>query len=271
VTLADRAAGEAAAMKACCAEFYGGDAVARLLGQAFHPGGRDLTRRLARMACLRPGERVLDVASGPGDSAALLAREFGVRVHGVDLSRDLVTRASTDITGRRIDELVTFSVGDAERLPVGTAAFDGVLCECALCTFPRKRRAVGELARAIAPGGRLMLSDVVVDRDRLPPELQTPLTRVACIADALPLDGYLRLLEGSGLRVCGLEQHDEAVVRMGQRIDAQLELAASLRLGAGLDIAGIRRLVGLATRAAEDGIIGYAILTAEPDRETAAA
>jgi len=55
-----------AAFKACCAATYGSDLASLVMGPNFHPGGRELTRRLARMACVRPGERVLDIASGRG-------------------------------------------------------------------------------------------------------------------------------------------------------------------------------------------------------------
>ena len=251
------------AFKACCAELYGGDLVALLLGPSYHPGGRELTRALARMADLQPGERVLDVASGPGDSAMLLAREFGVTVHGVDLSRELVALATAAATGIATPGSITFAIGDAERLAVADGSVDAVLCECALCTFPNKRAAVRGFARVLAPGGRLLLSDVVMDRARLPKDLASLAGRVACLADALSLDGYLRLLETSGFRICGLEHHSDAVVRMGQEIDARLAFLAVTGAGDGLDVSAARRMAGSAIRAAEDGTVGYVAITAE--------
>ncbi|HKA05325.1 MAG TPA: hypothetical protein VKD67_13390, partial [Acidimicrobiales bacterium] len=67
------AAGDAEAVKACCAAAYSLDVVALLLGDSYHPGGRTLTRRLADAMDLRPGDRVLDVAAGIGTTALLLA------------------------------------------------------------------------------------------------------------------------------------------------------------------------------------------------------
>ncbi|MGH3265364.1 MAG: methyltransferase type 11, partial [Trebonia sp.] len=58
-------------IKACCTAAYGSDAVALLLGDAYHPGGQALTRRLAGILGLSPGQRVADVASGPGATALL--------------------------------------------------------------------------------------------------------------------------------------------------------------------------------------------------------
>ena len=267
---AQQPAVDADAFKACCADLYGRDLVALILGPAYHPGGRELTRRLARMANLRPGERVLDVASGPGDSAMLLAREFGANVHGVDLSPALVALATAGASGAALGSAVTFSVGDAERLAIDDGSVDAVLCECALCTFPDKRAAVEGFARVLAPHGRLLLADVVLDRDRLPEELASLAGRVACLADPLPLHGYLRLLETSGMRVCGLEHHGDAVVRMGQEIDARLALLAAAGGGDGLDLSAARRLSRSAIRAAEDGIVGYVVITAELEGRTEA-
>ena len=62
-------------LKACCAAAYGSDVVTLLLGDSYHPGGLGLTRRLAAALGLSPGARVLDVASGRGATAILLARE----------------------------------------------------------------------------------------------------------------------------------------------------------------------------------------------------
>ena len=57
-------------LKVCCSTAYQRDAVALILGESYHPGGLDLTRRLARSIDLRTGQRVLDVASGPGATAS---------------------------------------------------------------------------------------------------------------------------------------------------------------------------------------------------------
>lgn len=256
---------EADAFKACCADFYGDDLLALVLGPSFHPGGRDLTRRLARLGCLRPGERALDVASGPGDSALLLAREFEAQVHGVDLSASLVARATKRARADGFGSRVTFSIGDAERLPLADGSVDAILSECALCTFPDKRAVLGEFTRVLAPGGRLLLSDVVVERERLPWELSSVAGRVACLAGALPVAGYLRLLETSGLRVCALEHHDRAVVHMVEEIQARLDVIASAGAGGAVDIPSLQSLIRSAVEAAQIGVVGYVLIAAELD------
>ncbi|MBA2768181.1 MAG: methyltransferase domain-containing protein, partial [Sporichthyaceae bacterium] len=157
--------------KACCAAAYSTDLVAVVLGESYHPGGRALTRRLAGLTGLRAGQRVLDVATGPGATAVLLAQEFGVTVDGVDLAAAALERATAVVQTAGLGERVCFHLGDAERLPFEDAVFDAIICECAFCTFPDKQTAAAELARVLRPGGRVGLSDVSLSPGGLPPEL----------------------------------------------------------------------------------------------------
>ncbi|MGH8775836.1 MAG: class I SAM-dependent methyltransferase [Jiangellaceae bacterium] len=253
--------------KACYADAYGSDVVALLLGNSYHPGGLALTRHLAQRLALPPGARVLDVASGRGGTAMLLAREFALRVAGVDLSRANVAlaRAAADAAG--LADRVAFSVGDAERLPHPDATFDAVVVECALCTFPDKPTAVAEMLRVVAPRGRIGLTDIVAEPDRLPQELRTWVARVACIAGAVPMDGYVDLLHEAGWRVTRTERHDDALGRMIDQIEARLgvvTMAAPLRLSAlGIDVTRAGPAVGAARAAAADGVLGYGLLVAE--------
>jgi ubiquinone/menaquinone biosynthesis C-methylase UbiE len=159
------------AAKACCAAAYGSDIAALLLGDSYHPGGLSLTRRLAGQLGLSRDAHVLDVASGPGASAMMLAGEFGLRVAGLDLSAANVALAQGRADAEGQADRVSFAVGDAERLPYPDAAFDAVVVECALCTFPNKPAAAAETSRVLCSGGRLGLTDVVADPDRLPAEL----------------------------------------------------------------------------------------------------
>lgn len=251
-------------IKACCAAAYGTDAVALLLGESYHPGGLALTRRLADRLRLRDGQRVVDVAAGPGATARLLAAEYDVVVDGVDLGRSIVehARAASGPPGR-----VRFHVGDAERIPLPDSAFDAVVCECAFCTFPDKIAAAAEFARVLRPGGRLGITDVTVSAGGLPAELTTLAAWVACIADARPLTEYSAILDRAGLRTVHTERHDEAIARMIDEIDARLRLlrmtAPDRLTDAGVDVPAVLRYTKVARQAVADGFIGYALLVAE--------
>jgi hypothetical protein len=252
-------------VKGCCARSYQSDVVALILGESYHPGGLDLTRRLARSLGLRRGQKVLDVASGPGSTAFLLAAEFGVEVEGVDLGDQAVAKANAKAAERGIDGQVRFTVGDAEELPLADSSVDAIVCECAFCTFPDKRTAARELARVLRPGGRLGITDVALDPTRLDDELRSMAGWVACLADARPLEEYVSLLEAEGLRVTLTEHHDEALARMIEQIDARLIAFRMAKVAAleGIDFDQARRRVASAARAVKEGIAGYKLLVAE--------
>jgi SAM-dependent methyltransferase len=255
-------------VKACCADAYGSDLAALLLGDSYHPGGLALTRRLATVLGLQGGECVLDVAAGRGTTAVMLAREYGTRVDGLDLSPANVALGQGAAAGAELGDRVAFSVGDAEQLPYPDYSFDAIVCECAFCTFPDKAAAAAQFARVLRPNGRLGITDVVAEPDRLPRELTTIIGRIACIADARPLDGYVDLLAGAGLRVTRSERHDSAMGRMIDQIEARLtvvRLTARAQAEAlGLQFSQAEPVLAAARQALADGVIGYALLIAEP-------
>src|SRR5258708_33612513 len=114
----------AAALKTCCATLYQSDLARLLLGETFHPGGEALTIRLGELLQLGPASRVLDVASGQGTSALLLAQRFGCQVVGIDYGAHAVQQAKERARELGLDHLVAFQAGDAEHLPLPDAVFD---------------------------------------------------------------------------------------------------------------------------------------------------
>ncbi|MGC9540161.1 class I SAM-dependent methyltransferase [Streptomyces sp. UG1] len=258
------------ALKACCAAAYSSDVVALLLGDSYHPGGTALTRRLAGTLGPAAGDRVLDVASGRGTTALLLADAYDVRVDGVDYSPANTALAQGAASAAGLTERVSFTTGDAEQLPYPAGAFDAVVCECALCTFPGKATAAAEFARVLRPGGRLGITDVTATPDRLPAELTGLTARIACIADARPLDEYAALLSAAGLRTTRTERHDRAMLRMIDQIEARLNLlrltAPDRLTAAGLDLDAAPAALNAARTAVSAGVLGYGLLVAEKAR-----
>jgi SAM-dependent methyltransferase len=253
-------------VKACCATTYGTDAVALVLGEAYHPGGLALTRHLASTLGLRAGDRVADIAAGPGTTARLLATEYSVTVDGVDLGESTVEHARAAAERAGLSAKVRFHLGDAERLPLPGNTFDAVVCECAFCTFPDKATAAAEFARVLRPGGRMGITDVTAV-ETLPAELTTLAAWVACIADARPARQYAELLGTAGLRVVHTERHDGALTAMIDQIEARVTALRMLQperlRAAGVDADTVLRYADLARRAAADGVLGYALMIAE--------
>jgi SAM-dependent methyltransferase len=236
-----------------------------LLGDSFHPGGTGLTLRLGHLLDLRPGMRVLDVACGHGSSAVALAKAYGCSIHGVDLAAANIDSARAAARREGLEHLVSFEIGDAERLPVPDRSFDVVVCECAFCTFPSKDAAAAEFARVLQPGGRLGLSDITLEGE-LPAALDTLLGWVACLADARPVDDYVSCLTGAGFEDFEHQRHDSALAAMARDVKFKLlgaEVAARLGKGAFAlaDIMEAKRLTKAAAESVRTGILGYALIT----------
>lgn len=262
-----RPAADAATLKACCATGYSSDAVTLLVGPSYHPGGLKLTRRLLDSIVVRPGDRLVDVASGIGTTSLLAAGEYDAHVDGVDLSAANVALASGAAAAAGVSERVRFHHGDAEALPLPDASYDVVVCECALCTFPDKATAAAQMARVLRPGGRVGISDITADPSRLPPELTGIAAWVACIADARPLDDYRSILAGAGLRITAVEHDTAPLEQMVRQIGARLELlrmTTPVRLQElGIDINRVQPVLDAAQEAIRDGVLDYVLLVGE--------
>jgi ubiquinone/menaquinone biosynthesis C-methylase UbiE len=246
-------------LKACCAAAYASEAARFLLGDSFHPGGAELTSRLAAALRVGPGETVVDVASGPGKSAIQVAHETGCDVIGIELSAESVEAAARLAAREGLDGQVRFVCGDAEALLLPDASMDGALCECSLCTFPDKSEAAFELARVLKPGARLGLSDMTAIPERLPPELRSLEAWVACLGGARPVEEIATLLEDAGFLVESTERHDEALAELVERVRERLRAARFL-----VDDAASRglELTRAAREAIESGSLGYAVFVA---------
>jgi arsenite methyltransferase len=250
--------------KGCCARLYESDAVRWLLDGQLHPGGERLTRRLAQLAGIGRGQRVLDIACGSGATALLLARELGCDVAGVDLGARAIAQAADAARAAGVAARVRFMRGDAEELPFPDAGFDVALSECSLCTFPDKRRAMAEMARVVRPGGTIAIADVTADLNALPAQLRSAAARVACVADARSADEYASLLRGAGWEPVTIETHDDDLRAMVDRVEARLRMARMLApSGEQRDRAAeASSLARMAIDAIARGTLGYALIAA---------
>jgi arsenite methyltransferase len=249
---------------ACCAFPYDSPMLRALLGDELHPGGDALSRRLAHLAGLGPGSRVLDVASGRGRTARLLAAEFGAEVTGVELSAQSVAAARAEAEAAGLGGRVRFVQGDAAALPAPSRAFDAVICECALCLFQGRPRALAEMRRVLRPGGVVAIADVTADPDDLPAPLRGVAGQVACLAEAPPSYGYDALLHDARFELLAAESHDGALAALAERVEHRLRVARMLDLSApyGNLIAEAIALAREARSAIVRGSLGYRLFVA---------
>jgi arsenite methyltransferase len=246
-------------LKSCCAAAYAAPAARWLLGDSFHPGGSELTSRLAADLRVGPGQTVVDVGSGPGTSALQLARETGCDVIGVDLSPESVDAARSRAKEASVEGRVRFLRGDAEALPLDEASVDGALCECSLCTFPDKPAAASELARVLRPSARLALSDMTAVPDQLPSALASLEAWVACLGGARPLEETAELLAQSGFGIETVERCDHVLGDLIEQVEARLRTA---RFFLGETVSRGLELTGAAKDALANGALGYGVVVA---------
>jgi SAM-dependent methyltransferase len=151
-------------------------------------------------AALRAGETVLDLGSGAGFDAFLAAREVGPsgRVIGVDMTDDMLARARDNARKAGIEN-VEFRQGLIEALPVEDASVDVVISNCVINLVPDKAAAYREAARVLRPGGRLVVSDIVLDAPLPDAIARSAAAFTGCVAGAAPRADYLRMVADAGL------------------------------------------------------------------------
>jgi SAM-dependent methyltransferase len=148
----------------------------------------------------QPGETVLDLGSGPGLDALLAARQVGPggRVIGVDMTPAMLQRARRAAAKAEAWQ-VEFREGRLEELPVASASVDAVTSNCVINLVPDKGAVFAEVARVLRPGGRLVISDILLDGS-LPAAVRDDLlSYVGCVSGAMDREAYFALVSAAGL------------------------------------------------------------------------
>jgi SAM-dependent methyltransferase len=216
VIVRDRYADRAAQ---CCGS--NPDQVARTIGYreedlASAPEGANLGLGCGNpiaLASLRPGQTVLDLGSGAGFDAFLAAAAVGPSGHviGVDMTPEMVAKA-TDNARRAGVTNVEFRQGLIEALPVESGSVDAIISNCVINLSPEKDRVFHEAFRVLRPGGRLLVSDIVLTAP-LPDALRASIEAyVGCLAGAALRSDYLDMLAAAGFRDVEIVRETDASV-----------------------------------------------------------
>jgi arsenite methyltransferase len=156
------------------------------------------------IASLKPGEVVLDLGSGGGLDVLLAAQRVGPEgfAYGLDMTDEMlaVARGNAEKAGATN---VSFLKGDIEAIPLPNDTIDVILSNCVINLAPDKGQVLGDAFRVLKPGGRLAISDIVIDGDLsgLPlneVQIRAGLSWAGCIAGALTRDQYRTLLADAG-------------------------------------------------------------------------
>ena len=160
------------------------------------------------LASLAEGETVLDLGSGAGFDCFLAANRVGKKgkVIGVDMTPEMIEKARENAQKGNYQN-VEFRLGEIENIPVADNSVDVVISNCVINLSPDKSRVFQETFRILKPGGRLMVSDIVLLRD-LPDFIRKSVAAyVGCISGAMMKDDYIAAVKKAGF--CEVEIMDE--------------------------------------------------------------
>ena len=151
------------------------------------------------LAALETGQVVVDLGSGGGIDCFLAAKKVGPsgRVIGVDMTPEMIDRArgAAEREGYRN---VEFRLGEIEHLPVPDGVADVVISNCVVNLSPDKAQVFREAHRVLRPGGRLLVSDIVVSQS-LPEEIRRDMALYSgCLAGAMVREEYLEIIRAAG-------------------------------------------------------------------------
>lgn len=215
---------------------------------------RELARRVGRAARLRPGDVVLDVACGFGDSLRLWIEEFGVsQVIGVEPDPDVTAEAQQRIEEWGLQDRISLRTERAERLELRelTPRVTAVVCVDAAYHFPMRAEWLLRLAHALPAGGRIGLAELAFSEyARTTARVRTMARLLGIPPSNLAADDLEAILEGSPASVIWSETAGEAV----------LDGFSRAHCGRGMAIAATRGMIKIARRSR---LVDYRIVSAE--------
>ena len=153
------------------------------------------------LASLREGEIVLDLGSGAGFDCFLAADKVGKkgRVIGIDMTPEMVEKARENAEKGKYEN-VEFRLGEIENLPAADSSVDIIISNCVINLAPDKKNVFKEAFRVLKPGGRLMVSDIVLEKE-LPDRIRNSIKAyVECISGALLKDEYIEAINEAGFK-----------------------------------------------------------------------
>ena len=148
---------------------------------------------------LKKGEIVVDLGSGGGLDCFLAAKKVGLegKIIGIDMTAEMVDKARNNCKIGRYNN-VEFRLGEIENLPVADNTADVIISNCVINLSPDKQRVFNESYRILKPGGRLLISDIVLQNNL--PELikQNVQAYIGCVSGSELKTKYIELIERAG-------------------------------------------------------------------------
>jgi SAM-dependent methyltransferase len=161
------------------------------------------------IASLKEGETVVDLGSGGGLDVFLAAKKVGDKgkVIGIDMTEEMIKKAKENARKGRFTN-VEFKLGDIEIIPLQDGFADCVISNCVINLAEDKQKVFNEAFRILKPGGRLMISDMVLTLDLPKKVLKSAEMYTSCIAGALKKEDYLDKIKNAGFKEIDIVKED---------------------------------------------------------------
>ena len=186
------------------------------------------------IASLKEGDVVLDLGSGAGFDAFLASPKVGKtgKVIGVDMTPEMVKKARANAQKGNFTN-IEFKLGEIEKLPVDNSSVDVIISNCVINLSPDKEKVFKEAFRVLKPGGRLMVSDLVLVKE-LPDAIKDSVEAyVGCLAGVIKKDEYLKFLTIAGFQeVKIISQSNYPVDAMFENLKGAEDAVASIKVSA---------------------------------------
>ncbi len=153
------------------------------------------------LASIKEGETILDLGSGAGFDCFLASHKVGKsgRVIGVDMTPAMLEKARANAKKGEYSN-VEFRLGEIENLPVADGQVDAVISNCVINLSPEKMKVFREAYRVLKTGGRLMVSDIVLEKE-LPECIKDSVRAyIACVSGAESRGDYLKMISDAGFK-----------------------------------------------------------------------
>lgn len=198
------------------------------LGITKHLGGLRASRELAELCHLGKGKHVLDVGCGLGLTACRLAKNYGCKVIGMDISAKMIKWSKKNARQENVGNEVEFIVADAQKLLFRSGTFDASIAESVNAFIRLKQEAVREYIRVTKAGGYIGLNEATWLKTPPPKWALEYMATTGEQIEILPADGWRKLLEDADLK--DIEARAYAVTARSEAIDR-------------LQVLGLRRIL----------------------------
>lgn len=176
--------------------------------EQIHSGGAAATDVLANALGLKPGQHVLDIASALGAPARHIAKKYGVKVTGLDMTRTMLKKAIERTREAKLEHLIDYVEGNALDLPFHKDTFDFVWGQEAWCYVTDKPRMIEEAYRVLKPGGKMGFTDWVIT-GRISDEELKPLYESMAFPYMETFQGWQDIMKQKGFKILDAQDQTE--------------------------------------------------------------